>query len=136
MDFNNGSKWIVSRSPGRGALCGACVMVLFTAGCAGGNPCIENPCDDGLICNGVEVCSAAPFPQNFTCTPGAPLACADACEEPVGCTACSTDADCDDGDPCTSDECRGQRCVPTPIECPAGEVCVPQTGMCVGLDGG
>ncbi len=64
-------------------------------------------CDDGLWCNGEEVCSG------YACQAGLPPDCTDS----IGCTgdACNEDTDacenlpndafCDDGDPCTNDVC-------------------------------
>jgi hypothetical protein len=44
---------------------------------------------------------------------------------------CATDADCDDGDPCTDEECTGDcgDCVSTPVECPDGVMCL--DGVCL-----
>ncbi|NLX12618.1 MAG: fibronectin type III domain-containing protein [Phycisphaerales bacterium] len=44
---------------------------------------------------------------------------------------CVEDADCDDGDLCTIDACVDGECVNTPVQCPEGEVCDPDTGQCV-----
>ncbi len=50
---------------------------------------------------------------------------------------CNSDADCDDGDLCTTDECLEGECVSTPIECDDGlfcngeETCDPGTGECI-----
>ncbi|MFQ5494953.1 MAG: S8 family serine peptidase [Phycisphaerae bacterium] len=45
-------------------------------------------------------------------------------------TPCVTNADCDDGDPCTDDVCSGGSCSNTPIGCPPGQIC--SGGTCVG----
>ncbi|MCH8242638.1 MAG: hypothetical protein IH897_08515, partial [Planctomycetes bacterium] len=45
-------------------------------------------------------------------------------------TECTTDPDCDDADPCTTDTCSGGFCSNTPISCPPGEICV--GGVCEG----
>ncbi|MGD8653295.1 MAG: S8 family serine peptidase, partial [Desulfobacterales bacterium] len=42
---------------------------------------------------------------------------------------CSDDADCDDSDPCTIDDCVEGACSYTPMNCPSGEACV--DGACV-----
>jgi hypothetical protein len=53
----------------------------------------------------------------------------DAC--PCG-TPCDTDADCDDGDPCTVDACDfwDVYCSNTPIDCGPSHTCDPTTGEC------
>ncbi len=45
--------------------------------------------------------------------------------------ACETDADCDDGNLCTTDACVDDACVYTPVVCPEGQTCDPATGTCV-----
>ncbi len=75
------------------------------------------PCDDGLVCNGSERCVAG------ACRPGAGLMCddhddctADTCAETAGCESvpipdcCTSDAECRDGDPCSTDRCVANRC--------------------------
>ncbi|MFQ5462293.1 MAG: S8 family serine peptidase, partial [Phycisphaerae bacterium] len=43
---------------------------------------------------------------------------------------CATNADCDDGDPCTTDVCSAGSCSFTPISCPPGQTCI--GGTCQG----
>ena len=43
---------------------------------------------------------------------------------------CDDAADCDDGDLCSESSCNLGACEYTPIECPAGEECNPDTGTC------
>ncbi|MFQ5415352.1 MAG: S8 family serine peptidase, partial [Phycisphaerae bacterium] len=45
-------------------------------------------------------------------------------------TPCTTNAECDDGDPCTTDVCSSGSCSNTPITCPAGQTCI--GGTCQG----
>jgi len=102
---------------------------------------IDTDCDDGLFCNGVEVCSTG------TCIAGTPP-----CSDSIACTddlcdetsdACSgsvpNDAACDDGNYCNGAEvcnpaagCEGG----IPIDCDDGvdctvDVCDESTDMCV-----
>jgi len=89
--------------------------------------CVLNAdCDDGNLCT------------TNTCIAGAcvykPVKCGDGlCDPATGlCVECLDHADCDDGDLCTTNPCRdGQCATPEEVECPAGEVCDPQTGECV-----
>ncbi len=46
------------------------------------------------------------------------------------CPACSSNADCVAGDPCTTGVCIDGCCNDVAVECPPGEVCDPQTGEC------
>ena len=41
---------------------------------------------------------------------------------------CVDDADCDDGDLCTTGACVAGECVFTAVECPDGSMCDPATG--------
>lgn len=64
-------------------------------------------CDDGLWCNGVEIC------EDYVCQAGVPPDCDDAVgctedscnEETDSCEALPNDALCDDLNPCTDDTC-------------------------------
>ncbi len=75
---------------------------------------LGDACDDGNVCNGVEVCAGG------SCQPGTPLECddanpctTDACVPAVGCVHTANTAPCDDGDPCTvGDSCVAGACVP------------------------
>ncbi len=94
-------------------------------------------CDDGLFCNGAEVCAGL-----SGCQPGTPPTCddgdpctADACDETLGCThtplpgctGCTLPSDCDDHDACTTDTCTAGACANTPIPscvpCTVGDPC-------------
>ncbi len=48
-----------------------------------------------------------------------------------GTCGCQDDSDCDDENLCTVDACVETVCQNTPVECPEGEVCDPETGECV-----
>ncbi len=92
--------------------------------CTGGTGCvIDAECDDGLFCNGVEVCVGG------NCQAGAePCGAGQACDEMNGCMAgpeCTADADCDDGLFCNGDEiCDGYgSCQPGADPCFSGESC-------------
>lgn len=72
----------------------------------------EADCDDGVFCNGEEACVDA------SCQAGDdPCPDQECCEEAEACgpCPCTSDADCDDGDPCTEDRCVGSACVNTVI---------------------
>ena len=72
---------------------------------SGGNSCTETPsvgscCGDG-ICEGSE--------DGANCA--------------VDCTGCSVNADCADGDSCTTDVCNNGACSNTPISCDDADAC-------------
>lgn len=78
-------------------------VAAFLAGC---DPCMNNPCDNGLACDGLETCTADG--GTIMCTDGTPVECTapEVCTEPDGACAGPCDGvDCDDGDPCTTDTC-------------------------------
>jgi hypothetical protein len=63
----------------------------------------DGSCDDGVFCNGAEICD-----PTLGCQPGAdpcepPLLCD---EEAQACVGCETQADCDDANDCTDDICN------------------------------
>jgi hypothetical protein len=65
-----------------------------------GQACTTDPeCDDGLFCNGAEMCIGD------TCRPGIDPCPGQSCNEATDECGCLVDADCDDGDPCTADTC-------------------------------
>ena len=76
----------------------------------GAVPAEGSPCSDGFVCNGLETC------HNQVCTAGQPApdgtSCSDgkACNGAERCVAgiCSSPGplDCDDGNPCTNDNCN------------------------------
>jgi endonuclease/exonuclease/phosphatase family metal-dependent hydrolase len=104
-------------------------LLLPTSGCT-----LDAECQDGIFCNGVEVCSAG------TCLGGAPETCddgvsctVDTCDE--GAQACLHTADhaaCDDGLFCTGAEVCDVAldCQPGPAPC-AGQACSEATASCV-----
>jgi hypothetical protein len=96
----------------------------------------DSDCDDGDVCNGVEIC------QGGSCTAGTPLDCDDCnvctfdschpvfgCSNPPhpGCDGCVLAQDCADGNPCTRKVCECGACMSTPMlngtPCPDGDVC-------------
>jgi anthranilate synthase/aminodeoxychorismate synthase-like glutamine amidotransferase len=56
-------------------------------------------CDDGIFCNGAEICAGG-----FCQSPGDPCG-GLACDEVGDQCLCNVDADCDDANPCTDDFC-------------------------------
>jgi len=98
-------------------------------------------CDNGLVCDGLETCSAS-----SGCQPGVPIQCDDGvgctfdfCSEPNGsCIHGPIDALCDDGVICNGAEvCTPSGCGPgAPFTCPSDgvactkEVCNPNTNAC------
>lgn len=106
----------------------------------GGN---GNPdCDDGIACNGVEVCADIQGPVD-QCQPGEPVVCDDgftctfdSCIEPGTCQYTPNDGACSDNDVCNGVEvCSvGQGCVDTQdLGCSDGvactiDLCFPQVG--------
>lgn len=113
------------------SLCPAGQICDSGAGCVV-RPCMSDAsCDDGMFCNGIEICGPA-----GTCLSGSPPSCDDGasctidrCLEPLGCVSeprstrdvCGNrvDDDCDGLIDCEDDDCRG-----TPA-CPS---CVPVAG--------
>ncbi|HLK09879.1 MAG TPA: hypothetical protein VKW76_00700 [Candidatus Binatia bacterium] len=105
----------------------------------GENACVHPPhdgpgiagCDDGNPCTGVETCSAG------ACRPGTPVVCPQQtpfCDRTASdpgklCIAkpCTTGAQCDDGNPCTTDTCVNNSCANTPVtdgtSCSDGDAC-------------
>ncbi len=130
---------------GRRCMTTLAMVVLLSLG-AGCDPCMNNPCDDGVACNGVELCSADG--SGFNCSGGQPIQCeaGETCTEPDGACVgegCASAEDCDDSDPCTTDDCDAttSECTNTP-DCTAetcscddadactGDACNPETGEC------
>jgi len=66
----------------------------------------NEPCDDGLFCNGTDTCSggSCSVHSGNPCPPSAPY-CIEATDQCVS-VACFNDSDCDDGNPCTDDICQ------------------------------
>jgi hypothetical protein len=69
----------------------------------------DGDCDDGLGCNGIEICDVG----TNSCLPGTPVVCddgvgctTDTCIDPAGtCQYAVVHATCEDGNPCTDDVC-------------------------------
>lgn len=137
-----------------GTVCAAIAVLVLMTGC---DPCMNNPCNDGVACNGVETCTVTDGAA--VCGDGTPVECAagETCTEPDGtCSAADPCADvtCDAGQTCVDGQCvtddpcadvtcdAGQTCVDgqcvtddpcAGVTCGAGETCV--DGVCV-ADGG
>lgn len=103
-------------------------------GCAGATP---NKCDDANPCT-TDACAAAVgcthLPQSATpCADGDTCTANDTCVNGV-CKGTVT-GNCDDGNPCTTDECAGKGCKTTIL--PDGQQCAPsgvcQAGKCVSV---
>lgn len=97
--------------------------------------CVLVPGEDGRACGddpcvGGSVCAAG------ACQPGEPVSCDDGnpctqdeCAEGIGCITLETGGPCDDGDSCTSgDTCAGGGCVGAPL--PGCEVAECGDGIC------
>lgn len=61
----------------------------------------DTSCDDGLFCNGVGICSGGSCVTTPGCSPDKP----NCVESNDSCFACSTNQDCNDNNPCTTDKC-------------------------------
>ncbi len=120
-----------------GTALGMFTMLVLITGC---DPCLNNPCDDGLACNGTETCTGDG--GQAVCADGTPVVCdaGTACTEPDGaCVDPCIDADCDDGDPCTTDTCAPSEdgtaaCMNEDEGCDDGDVCT-ENDACDSLDG-
>lgn len=110
----------------------ACTVIFLLPFIIGCDPCMNNPCTDGLACNGLETCTADG--GQAVCDDGTPVDCpaGQICREPDGdCVeGCATNEDCDDGDLCTTDTCQDGTCVNDQVECQDNETCDPLTGLC------
>lgn len=104
--------------------------------------CVNDPvhhsCDNGLFCDGVEVCDSL-----HGCQPGVQSACAPGlyCDETADvCVECLTDAHCEDDDFCNGvATCESGTCMPgTPPSCDDGipctvDSCDPQGNACANV---
>ena len=94
--------------------------------------CAGNPCDDGLACNGIEVCTSNGF--EAVCSDGIPITCGqgEVCQEPSGtCPDPCSGILCDDGSFCNGIETRvGCECRSGSPPCAAGETCDEATDSC------
>ncbi|MDH5671787.1 MAG: hypothetical protein OEZ06_06530 [Myxococcales bacterium] len=120
-----------------------------TTGCVEAAP---PDCDDGIACT-TDLCNyltgCYPFPNHATCAAGDTTVCngeqfcdsgADPGVNPSGCVEPFPDGiDCDDGIPCTRDECvepsgsneGGCRSTNDSTNCPCGQSCDPVSGGCL-----
>jgi hypothetical protein len=74
-------------------------------------------------CSGSGTC--AHVPNDALCTTGT------TCDAQRGCVACRSSADCDDQSACTTDSCDANGvCHHEQTQCPFGERCCPDTGLC------
>ncbi len=109
-----------------------CTMLplSLTAAC---DPCLDNPCNDGLFCNGTEVC-APDTEGGFICADGTPVGCAanEVCDESAGsCLDPCQGVTCVAGEECLEGVCH----VTGPcadVTCRDGEQCA--NGACVAVD--
>ncbi len=113
-------------------------VLLLAAGC---DPCVNNPCNDGLGCNGLETCTADG--DQAVCADGTLVECGagSCCTEPDGaCVDPCLDNTCDDGlfcngaETCTAD-CDAAAgptglCVDGTRPCPPDESCREATDEC------
>ena len=115
-------------------------ILVFCACCLGGtqsaraNGCTSNTdCDDGLFCNGQELCSF--LTNDCFVAAGSTPECGDGVCDEAGnsCVECNVNADCDDGlfcngaETCNAGECGGFLSFP-----PCGGVLVPFGSCLVG----
>jgi len=84
----------------------------------------DTACDDGLFCNGAELCDMVQG-----CDRGADPCPDEQCDESGdACVACLVDLDCDDGDACTMDSCdAGNTCHNGSLDCDDGDSCTTDT---------
>ena len=117
--------------------CKVNVCVPATGDCVTQNAPNNTPCEDGDLCTLNDTC------QNGTCRSGSPRTCpasADPCKVNVCVPAtgdCVTqnapnNTPCTDNNQCTTvDTCQNGTCQgSSPRTCPAGQTCVPATGIC------
>ncbi len=113
-------------------------LSVFGVGQSSGGPSVVRECgsnaqcDDGLFCNGLEVCS-----DRGLCTPGAsPCEDGSFCDDILDeCVDCLDDASCDDGLFCNGQEtCNpaNGRCVNGLVPCDGGTVCDEEADACSG----
>ncbi|MFQ5463025.1 MAG: multicopper oxidase family protein, partial [Phycisphaerae bacterium] len=103
----------------------------------GAGACVHAPdsslCDNGVFCDGREPCSFL-----FGCVAGdTPCDPALTCDETLGaCTGCTSDTQCDNGDPCTADTCDAGVCTSVPTYDPTTQCCTPGAGTINPIDDG
>lgn len=92
----------------------------------------DGDCNDGLFCSGQETCG-----EDGCCDSGqapCPVSCAeaaDACADVPPPAGCTSDANCSDGDACTTNACVSGTCQSSGVQCSAGQTCDPGTGQCI-----
>lgn len=99
------------------------------------DPCTKDSCDNNALCHHDPLCTAPQVCENGTC--GEPCRDVLDCQDGKGCRGggcfeCTSDKDCSDLDPCTTETCNSSTgCRPGgPKPCPVqGEECV--LGRCV-----
>ncbi|UCG16755.1 MAG: trypsin-like peptidase domain-containing protein [Phycisphaerales bacterium] len=107
---------------------GQCMDCLTDADCDDENPCTVDECIEGMCWKTDVEC-----PEGERCDPDTGECVADT-ELPV--PQCIP-ALCDDGDPCTIEECVDtdgdavEECINRPVQCLEGEECDPDSGECV-----
>lgn len=140
----NVSTWRRAALSGRTLLTALAIAVMAIAlpGCpgTGPNPCDGDPCDDGVFCNGEEVCTQVDTTVNsngYVCSNGVDP-CADSNGAPLcneandECVECLTAADCDDDLFCNGTEtCTAGVCGDGTSPCTAGQECDEDANACV-----
>jgi hypothetical protein len=120
--------------------CGACDLACAAGQtcergiCIAGVPCTtDRDCDDGDPAT-VDWCVAGACTHDATCVPTVEICngldddCDGVVDNGVHCDpTCTSDADCDDGDPATTDLCVAGYCT-------HGTTCVPAVEICNGID--
>jgi hypothetical protein len=101
---------------------GACKNQPLAAGVACGT---GRTCDDNAVCVRCRD-TAAGNGRDEGCTAGAPACMGTGTA--ATCAGCTKDADCDDGNDCTTEKCSAGSCAFTPVA--AGQACA--TGVCNG----
>ncbi|MEO7033375.1 MAG: hypothetical protein ABI548_05885 [Polyangiaceae bacterium] len=91
-------------------------------------------CGTGLTCDAQGVCvrcrdTAAGTAKDEGCTTGAPICVGSGAT--ATCSGCTTSADCNDGNDCTTETCSNGSCAFLPVA--AGQACA--TGVCNGISG-
>jgi len=120
--------WDVVLNTSQGSSTWEQLTTTLTAGTVTVAPsgCTTNPqCDDGLFCNGAEVCAGG------NCTAGSDPCPAQLCDEGINaCVACVVDGDCNDGLFCTGAEsCVSGNCQSSGDPCP-GQFCDEVSDTC------
>lgn len=87
------------------------------------------------VSDGVNLITSPTWTFTTTCTTNGECDDGNPCTDDTcdmgSCTHMDNTASCDDGDLCTTgDTCSNGDCAGTPVSCPMGQVCNPSTGMC------